>query len=326
MSFHDVLFPVEIGFGSSGGPGFKTEITELDSGQEGRVAFWSAPRHKFDVSYGIRSMDDLAAVKTFYMARQGALNAFRYKDWTDYHTLPSNPTHIAVPGTRDQQCNPTTGNGTNVTFQLVKRYVSGSNTAVRNILLPVVESVKIWVNSVLQSEVTNYTIDYTTGVVTFVTAPSAGHFVEWSGAFDVKVRFDKSVDDVLNAQIEGWDLGNIPSISLVEVIDSDAPNINEYFFGGAVEKTISASLTIDGTAFFWTITAINPSLAVVLPSPTNYQTGGFHFCIQNIGTISIAVKNQSGTTLVNLAQNKSCMIVLTLESNNTTKTWYALGG
>jgi uncharacterized protein (TIGR02217 family) len=326
MSFHDVRFPVEIGFGSSGGPGFKTEITELDSGQEGRVAFWSSPRHRYDVSYGIRSMDDLAAVKTFYMARQGALNSFRYKDWTDYHTLSTNPTHMAVPGTRDQQCNPTTGNGTLKTFQLVKRYVSGINTAVRNILLPVSDTVKIWVNNVLQTENTHYMIDYMTGVVTFVTAPAAGFAVEWSGEFDVKTRFEKSVDDVLNAQVEGWNLGNISSIPLIEVIDSDAPYSNEYFFGGSIEKTIAANYIIDSTAFFWSFYATVASIAVVLPDPVNYPTGGFHFCIQNLGSISIAVKNQGGTTLVNLAQNKSCMIVLTLESNNTTKTWYALGG
>lgn len=325
MSFHDVRFPVEIGQGSRGGPGFKTEVTALDSGAEGRVSFWSSPRHRYDVSYGIRSMQDLAEVKTFYMARSGALNAFRYKDWMDFTTNASNPTHTSAQGTRDQSMSPATGNGSLTIFQLAKRYLSGPTTAIRTISLPVSGTLQVWVNSVLQTEGVNYTVDYTTGVVTFAVAPSNGHAVEWSGQFDVKVRFDDGADDLLNAQVNGWDLGGIPSIPLIEVSDQDAPHTNDYFHGGSNERVISASIAIDGTAFLWVLSATTTGLSANLPNPANYQTGGPHWIIQNIGANSITVKNQGGTTLVTLAANKSCIVVLTLEADLTTKTWYALG-
>jgi uncharacterized protein (TIGR02217 family) len=326
MSFHDVRFPVEVGQGSRGGAGFKTEVTELDSGAEGRVSFWSAPRHRYDVSYGVRSMEDLAEIKRFYMARQGALNSFRYKDWLDFTTNATNPSHTLSAGVKDQQMLPTTGDNSRTVFQLTKRYISGINTHVRTIALPVEGTIRVWVNGVELTIGSQFNVNYTTGEVTFTTAPGNGQAVEWSGQFDVKVRFDNSADTLLSAAVNGYDLGDIPSIPLVEVADQDSPYSNEYFYGGSSERSLSASVTVDGSAFLWVLTATTTGLSANLPTPTNYQTGGIHWCIQNAGANSIAVKNNFGATLVTLTTNKSCMIVLTVESDQVTKTWYAIGG
>ncbi|RME61845.1 MAG: TIGR02217 family protein, partial [Alphaproteobacteria bacterium] len=60
-AFHDVRFPTDISFGSSGGPGFSTSIVETASGVEQRNANWAAARARYDVGTGIRGEDDLAA-------------------------------------------------------------------------------------------------------------------------------------------------------------------------------------------------------------------------------------------------------------------------
>lgn len=325
MSFHDVRFPEEIGQGSSGGPVFRTEVTKLDSGHEGRASMWSTARHRYDVSYGIRSMEDLAAVKEFFLARAGSLNSFRYKDWADFTTNPTNPSHTSTFGTRDQSCYPTVGDGSLTAFQLAKKYDNGGVVYLRSLTLPVQGTVSVWQNSTLKTEGSHYSIDYTTGELTMVTAPTAGHAMEWSGEFDVKIRFE---DDTagLAAVIDGYDLGNIRSIPLIEVLDADAAYANEYFHGGASEEVLTAPRTINSTAFLWTFDPSSSGLWVSLPNPAGYAPGGPHWIIKNVGTDTILVKNNSGTTLVTLSQNESCIVVLTLASDGTTKTWYTLGG
>lgn len=325
MSFHNVRFPVEIGQGSSGGPGFRTEITTLDSGQEARVSFWDQARHRYDVSYGIRSLEDLVEVQTFYRARMGATHSFRYRDPLDWHSNRTNPTHLGVPGSKDQPTNPTNGNGTVTAFQMVKTYVSGGSTHTRTITLPVSGTIQVWKAGTLQTEGTHYTINYSTGIITFNSAPSAGQLIEWSGEFDVKVRFDAKADDALSAAVDGWDIGQISSIPLVEVIDADLPNYDEYFYGGSKEKFMYGSFEVDTSAFLWILSANTSNLAAKLPDPANMPTGGFYFALVNSGaTFSILVKDNLNNTIATLAPNTSTFIALALE-NAGAKTWYALG-
>ena len=125
MAFHEVRFPDNISRGARGGPERRTQVVELASGDEERNASWANSRRRYDVAYGIRRADDLAAVVAFFEARNGRLYGFRYKDWADYKSsLPSQ-----VITATDQQIG--TGNGSLKTFQLVKRYASGAQSWVR---------------------------------------------------------------------------------------------------------------------------------------------------------------------------------------------------
>jgi hypothetical protein len=109
-------FPDNISRGARGGPERRTQVVELASGDEERNASWANSRRRYDVAYGIRRADDLAAVVAFFEARNGRLHGFRYKDWADYKScLPSQ----AVAPT-DQPIG--TGNGAVTTFALLKRY------------------------------------------------------------------------------------------------------------------------------------------------------------------------------------------------------------
>jgi hypothetical protein len=53
----------------AGGPERRTQIVELASGDEERNASWANSRRRYDVAYGIRRADDLAAVVVFFEAR-----------------------------------------------------------------------------------------------------------------------------------------------------------------------------------------------------------------------------------------------------------------
>ena len=112
MAFHEVRFPDNISRGARGGPERRTQIVELASGDEERNASWANRRRRYDVAYGIRRADDLAAVVAFFEARNGRLHGFRFKDWGDHKScLPS-----GTPAPTDQAIG--TGDGTTTAFQL----------------------------------------------------------------------------------------------------------------------------------------------------------------------------------------------------------------
>ena len=206
MAFHEVRFPDDISRGARGGPERRTQIVELASGDEERNASWANSRRRYDVAYGIRRADDLAAVVAFFEARGGRLHGFRFKDWGDYRSaLPS-----AAISPNDQEIG--TGNGSLTEFALLKRYSSGAQSWTRAIAKPVAGSVRVALGGVEQ--MSGWTVDTTTGVVTFDTAPAAGVAVTAGFAFDVPVRFDT---DALDVTLDLERLGSITSIPLLEI-------------------------------------------------------------------------------------------------------------
>ena len=206
MAFHEVRFPDNIARGARGGPERRTQIVELASGDEERNASWANSRRRYDVAYGIRRADDLAAVVAFFEARNGRLHGFRFKDWADYKSgLPSK-----APGPQDQLIGE--GDGATSVFQLVKRYSSGSQTWTRVITKPVADTVRIALDGTEQAS--GWSIDTTTGVVSFDTAPASGVVVTAGFEFDVPVRFDT---DTLDVTLDIERVGSITSIPLLEI-------------------------------------------------------------------------------------------------------------
>lgn len=206
MAFHEVRFPDNISRGARGGPERRTQIVELTSGAEERNASWANSRRRYDVAYGIRRADDLAAVVAFFEARNGRLHGFRFKDWADFKScLPSQS-----PGPTNQPIG--TGNGAATLFQLTKRYTSGAQSWTRAITKPVAGTVTIALNGTPQAS--GWSVSTTTGLVTFTTAPAIGIAITAGFAFDVPVRFDT---DVLDVTLDLERLGSITSIPLLEI-------------------------------------------------------------------------------------------------------------
>jgi uncharacterized protein (TIGR02217 family) len=206
MAFHEVRFPDNISRGARGGPERRTQIVELASGAEERNASWANSRRRYDVAYGIRRADDLAAVVAFFEARNGRLHGFRFKDWADFKScLPSQ-----TPGATNQPIG--TGNGLATLFQLTKRYTSGAQSWTRAITKPVAGMVTIALNGTPLAS--GWSVSTTTGLITFTMAPAAGVAITAGFEFDVPVRFDT---DVLDVTLDLERLGSITSIPLVEI-------------------------------------------------------------------------------------------------------------
>ncbi|MGP6089741.1 phage distal tail protein, Rcc01695 family [Antarctobacter jejuensis] len=206
MAFHEVRFPDDISRGARGGPERRTQIVELASGAEERNASWANSRRRYDVAYGIRRADDLAAVVAFFEARNGRLHGFRFKDWADHKScLPSQ-----VPGPTDQVIG--TGDGTTTAFQLAKAYASGGQAWSRVITKPGAGTVRVAVDGIEQGN--GWAVDPTTGLLGFAAAPGNGVAITAGFEFDVPVRFDS---DLLDVTLDVERLGSITSIPLLEI-------------------------------------------------------------------------------------------------------------
>jgi len=207
MSFHEIRFPTAISFHSSGGPERKTEIVTLGSGFEERNAVWANSRRRYDVGYGVKTLDDLHAVIAFFEARMARLYGFRLKDFSDFKSCA--PGGDITP--LDQSIG--TGDGGTTQFQLVKTYTSGSASWRRAILKPVSGSVRVALAGVEQ--LSGFTVDTTTGLVTFTSAPAGSAAVTAGFEFDTPVRFDT---DQLSINLANFAAGEIPGIALVEIL------------------------------------------------------------------------------------------------------------
>jgi uncharacterized protein (TIGR02217 family) len=195
--FEEIQFPTDISYGATGGPMFMTDVVATVSGYEQRNSKWSQSRAKYNVASGIKTESQWAALIAFFRARRGKAVGFRFKDWSDYK---AENVQIGV------------GDDSTTEFQLVKLYSSGSVAVSRDITKPVAGTVDIYVDAVLQSS--GVSVDTTTGIVTFDTAPADGDIISADFEFDVPVRFDT---DEMSISMDSFDVGNWSSIPLIEV-------------------------------------------------------------------------------------------------------------
>ena len=221
MSFFEVEFPRAIGYRAMGGPGFSTVVNQGFSGQEYRNRNWANSRGKWTIDLQTPSPNQVASrqsyidlLLSFFLAVGGKADGFRLKDHKDFQATA-------------QTISPITGSTT--VYQLSRTYTIGGRSYVRNITKPITSSVtdyqgnalantvQIYIGGVLQTS--GYTLDYTTGLVTFGSAP--GGAVTATCQYHFPVRFDT---DDLAMQVEesninaGQGIVSVHSVQLVEVL------------------------------------------------------------------------------------------------------------
>jgi uncharacterized protein (TIGR02217 family) len=195
--FHEVRFPDRIAVGAVGGPAFSTTVIATASGYEQRNVNWAEARGRWNVATGIKRREDVAELIEFFRCRMGRAYGFRFKDHTDFRALAQ------LLGT---------GDGSTTTFQLVKRYSSGPTAVTRTIRKPVGGTVKVYRDGVQATS--GLTVDATTGLVTFSSAPAEGVVVTADFEFDVPVRFDVDEQQLLATSAIHHDWTAIPIVEL----------------------------------------------------------------------------------------------------------------
>lgn len=166
--FHEVRLPDQIEKGAQGSAaGFNTSILALSSGNEKRNINWSKNRGTWNVAYGIQSKEDMQDVINFFYCRYGRGFGFRFKDFSDYEIGKL----ATMGGVNVDPQDIFTGDGVTVAIQINKVYSDGTYSFTRKITKPVLGTLIVYVNGVAVIETTDYTVDYTTGLITFNTPP-----------------------------------------------------------------------------------------------------------------------------------------------------------
>ena len=214
------VFPTGISLNSMGGPQYNTEVVVMNSGHEQRNQIWTYPLHKYEIGYGIKDDYDLDVVRDHFHLASGRLHSFNYVDRSDstsatIATAITDTDQFLVQTTDNTQ---RVGDGVETTFQIVKEYYStDSPQLVKQRLISKIQPGTAIVSldsvSVPFGGSPSWTIDETTGIITFATAPGNNVVPKCGYEFYVPVRFD--IDYFPATRIEpGFE--RVP-ITLVEV-------------------------------------------------------------------------------------------------------------
>ena len=185
--FVEERFPDCISFGSDGGPGFKTNVVEFDSGIVSVNEEWDSLRARYTATFETATPDDIRLVEDFFYVCKGRAIGFRFKDWLDYQIIDQN---VGV------------GDGVTTTFQIFKRYQSGNTIYDRIIKKPLEVSstgddMQVTVDGVLQTMNGGVYVNESLGTLSFNVPPPPGAIVKIVyGEFDVPVRFDTDSLDI----------------------------------------------------------------------------------------------------------------------------------
>ena len=168
MSFDNVRLPLDIERGVKVAPQFAVSKVRLANGFSRSLLRQNFPAREWNISYGLQNLtgaasnEGLLAIYNFYLARGGTLNSFRMRDWLDYQIVQE------VIGT---------GDNIEYQYQIIKTYTDfGSFIRAQDITKPSNDAgdtvTTVRVNAVAQTETTDFDIDYTSGIMTFLAAGS----------------------------------------------------------------------------------------------------------------------------------------------------------
>jgi uncharacterized protein (TIGR02217 family) len=177
--FETPRFPDDISYNSVVTTSYKTEIIDMSGGAESRLIKWADARRSYNAAFGVRTLTQLETLIAFFHSCYGRAHGFRFRDPIDNRSSAN-----AADVTAVDQILAAVGAST-TQYQLRKRYNSGA-TVYRDIKKPVAGKTIVAIDGVTQSS--GWTIDTTTGIVTFSVAPTG--VVTAGFEFDVPCRFD----------------------------------------------------------------------------------------------------------------------------------------
>lgn len=198
-NFLEKRFPIDISYGSSGGPEYYTDVLSTTNGCEIRSSKIYTPKMKFNISTGIKNRQQMNDIIHFFRCCKGRKMGFRYKDWGDFYGQNEKVKVI------DQH-----------TIQLIKTYNLDHDIIEERIITkPVQNTVIIQINNQV-IPTTQLNINYITGRITLLNQiiNDSNSKITADFEFDVPVRFDT---DYLPVTRENYNFYSLPNIELVEV-------------------------------------------------------------------------------------------------------------
>ncbi len=182
-------FPDSISAGARFGPAYSTSVARAQGGAEVRNRGWTYPLCEGDVSFGVRTQQQLDDLLAFFHGVAGMHKAFRFKNFSDYTAVGAQGALTVITA--------------DTTWQMHKMYTYGALATPKKISKPCA--------GIVVSGGGTYAVDLTTGIVTRSAGPNP---TGWTGTFDIPCRFntDKMLPTWIAYKLYDWQ-----SIPIVEI-------------------------------------------------------------------------------------------------------------
>lgn len=189
MAFLDEKFTECIQLNSSGSITYNN-YTNFDAGRSRHVVeFDPYPLCEFEAVFNAESKDWIVdnVIDLYNRSRMGA-DSFRFRNFYDY----SSNGYYGTPTSTDQLCTEISS----TEFQMVKWYgTQGDLTQSRRVIVKPVSGTGLVSDGGVTVNPADYSIDYTTGIITFGVAPSGA--VAAGFYYDLPIYFASSIDGLL---------------------------------------------------------------------------------------------------------------------------------
>ena len=213
-----LLYPelIGLGFNFTRRPKGSTSVQPHVSGREIRVGYWTYPLYEWDLTYEVLRdferdpasytdpsviQSELKRLEGFFLAVQGSLTAFDFKDPDDNNVIGQT---IA------------TTDGIAASYLVVRTYGDVGYGAAVTETVGDIASINVYLNGVLQTYATDYSL--TGGPVawsiTFASPPSAGQALTADIGYYFYVRFQKDTLDFEKFFNLYWMVKKITLVSL----------------------------------------------------------------------------------------------------------------
>lgn len=207
---NDVVMPVQVRFGSAIATRFGVQQLFTASGYRKANQIWSSPLRTLSLTYKLTVQDTYAILETFN-ALGGPFDTFLARDWSDWHTATTDDmrneglagaTHLDAP-LMNPNLDPVSnlGDGTTTVFQCYKRYEKGAGAALNERIRHPSDDANFQVGIDGVAQGSGFTLNETTGEVTFDVAPSGSPdaVLTWGGQFYRAVHFaNDDIEQVLS--------------------------------------------------------------------------------------------------------------------------------
>lgn len=204
----DLVYPVFPGFTftATKSPTWHTRRQVAISGRDMAIPDFAMPVWEFTLTYSV--LHDISfgsytapntALRTFmdfFNQINGGYDTFLFDDETD-------------DAVSEQEFG--IGDGATLSFQLVRQLVSGGFVET----LQAINTVTTVFDNGTPVSGSDYSVNHSTGLLTFVVAPITGHILTWTGTFYFRVRF---AEDMLNFDRFMYFLWEMKTVKLRSVV------------------------------------------------------------------------------------------------------------
>ena len=302
----EVELPLNIAVNTSGGPGILVGIVKGMGDLDERIVRSPHARRHYDLRSGLRDRAQGAALAAFFIARNGVANGWLLRDPFDNSTKAD---HISAPTAIDIQIQPF-GDGITTVFQLRTQYISGNTVVYRDIYKPVAGTVRVAVNLVEQVSpgwTLPWSVDVTTGLITFTTPPAPGAVISAGCYFNTPVQFGEELASThLAASFEDFDQERFDQIPAVEMPGlTTTPQPRPTLGGNTIVANTNMRLN-------WTMGAAilfsgNGNVKIYLPSERDLISGPYHHFVNGTTGALEFVRTDGNQQLAVLNSTKSAL-------------------